>query len=64
MTVMYCSYHFQIIFLFNYITFLSRFPNNSLQFVTKNVNYLMWFEIGIEGKDTMDQEEEDCSVWI
>ena len=23
------------------------------------VNYLMWFEIGIEGKDPMDQEEDD-----
>ena len=23
------------------------------------VNYVMWFEVGIEGKDPMDQEEED-----
>ena len=23
------------------------------------VNYLMWFEIGIEGKDPMDPKEED-----
>ena len=23
------------------------------------VKYLMWFEVGIEGKDPMDQEEED-----
>ena len=24
-----------------------------------DVNFLMWFEVGIEGKDPMDQEEED-----
>ena len=23
------------------------------------VNYLMWFEVGIEGKDPIDQEEDD-----
>ena len=23
------------------------------------VNFVMWFDIGIEGKDSMDQEEED-----
>ena len=23
------------------------------------INYVMWFEVGIEGKDPMDQEEED-----